>query len=163
MHALDGTSQVAYCDTDSIITDGNLVPGKNLGDWTHEGTYSRGEFLSSKVYALFDADGNPHRDAKSGRPAVRCKGFRLPRDCYLRAPEDWFDGATLFWDNLKKGKPVYFESTRGFKTGMAESDITFKRITVRRKFGKNRVDKREFFGNHSRPWNAAEYMREHGP
>lgn len=180
MHELHTAGhEVAYCDTDSIVTTGELAEGKELGDWKLEGEYNSAEFLSSKVYALFSSPNKLAVDIPSGKPFIKCKGFRLPKSCYAesKSPDDWFSAPELFWSQLKSGAKMIFETTRGFKTGVAEGDIRFKRILVSRGFAQcstagcdlsehslcpPRMDKREFaLDGNSTPWDTAEYERRY--
>lgn len=50
-----------YCDTDSIAFVGKIPPfmkiTKELGDWSHEGTFTRGGIAGRKLYAFQGQDG----------------------------------------------------------------------------------------------------------
>jgi hypothetical protein len=52
--------EALYCDTDSIAFIGNIGSfslGKELGQWSHEGTYRRGGIAGKKMYAFQDTEG----------------------------------------------------------------------------------------------------------
>lgn len=58
-----------YCDTDSIVTSGNLPTGIELGQLKHEQVVDHGVFLAPKLYKISPGDkGAPYK--------IRAKGFR---------------------------------------------------------------------------------------
>lgn len=133
-----GAGHVYYCDTDSIVMDGEIPTGTELGEWKRECTLTRGEFLAPKVYALWETDADG--------PQVRAKGFRLKSTGMTQGE---------FWDKLRAGEPIEFDSSRGFKSGLRFGDIRYTRVKMSRQLHIG-IDKRCFDGNTSRPWHTEE-------
>ena len=57
-----------YCDTDSIITQGRIRTGKNLGEWKLQMAGGSADLLGPKEYALHNINSDPEYVAK-GVPA----------------------------------------------------------------------------------------------
>lgn len=156
---------VAYCDTDSVITNATLPTGEELGEWKEELAFDRGAFLAPKVYALFGT--NPLDDKTGASVKVKAKGFRIERlkadsdiarmerDEAITEPID--QRLSKAWEVITSGRPFHYETTRGFKTGLAYGDIEFSRVQVTRQFQFG-IDKRKFSGSTSEPWTVKELL-----
>lgn len=135
-----------YCDTDSVYGIGvpPSVHNTELGAWKHEGDYTRGEFLASKLYAVETPDGL----------AVKCKGW--PKAEKLAdGSERVYDPAEL-WAKIKSGEEMTRERTVLFKSQVLEGDISFRREESKRSRRTN-VDKRcHLSKTDSRPWTVDE-------
>jgi hypothetical protein len=65
--------EIYYCDTDSVICQGELPTGEKLGEWKLETRVKSGQFLAPKLYAVT----KEQKDASAPeRIDVRAKGFR---------------------------------------------------------------------------------------
>ena len=59
---------IAYCDTDSLFTDGFLKTSDKLGDMKKEYTFRKGYFLLPKTYCIIKQDGTEKVKAKGFKP-----------------------------------------------------------------------------------------------
>jgi hypothetical protein len=141
MNAKANGGRVAYCDTDSVVTDTTIPAPGTLGTFKHEHSLLRGEFLRPKLYALFLHD---------GRIEVRAKGMRISRHV-LNDPAQ----ALEVWQTLSNGEEFIFETGRKLKTAMRKRDLRYAQDTIVRRLRKNH-DKRRFCGACSVPWSVDE-------
>ncbi len=147
----DRLGSMAYCDTDSIITDVEpLDRGGEVGQFKTESLLSSGEFLSPKVYAL---NTTWREDGKPCGLEIKAKGLRVLKRADDESHEAHQTRLHETWADIRAGKPIAFETSRGFKTGLASGDIRYTREWVSRAVIGG-FDKREFHGNYSRPWNT---------
>lgn len=134
------TGRVAYCDTDSVFTEGRLSTGDRLGEWSLDKEFDRAEFLRSKLYALW---------MKAGAIKVRCKGLRPPKDPHPMELE-------ALWFKLKSHSPFEFESSEGFLSALRSRSIVYRRVVLSRT-PKARLDKRAPLPDGgTRPWSVTE-------
>jgi hypothetical protein len=80
----------------------------------------------------------------------------------LDGRELWRPTRLAFWERLKAGLPIEYETSRGFKSCLGAGDLRFTRVKVSRRlhFG---IDKRCFEGNESRPWHTEELPELYNP
>jgi hypothetical protein len=66
--------EVYYCDTDSVICQGEMASGDKLGEWKLEATLLGGQFLAPKLYTVTKDLGPGVHGPRT--MDVRAKGFR---------------------------------------------------------------------------------------
>lgn len=90
----ENENSLCYCDTDSVFLQRaeKLKVGKELGEWKHEGRFSRCHFVLPKTYLAVRDDGTTMRKAK-GIPA--------------RAMADFFNTLSAQYDS-----PIRFRESR---------------------------------------------------
>lgn len=130
------TGTVAYCDTDSVLTDGILQESQELGRFKLEKTFDCAEFLAPKLYA-YGGDNDI---------TIRAKGFRIPRG---RDPRD-------VWARLSFGAGLSYETSLGFKRLLGAKSTMYSRVSEYRQRRESLIDKRCFSGQDSRPWSIRE-------
>jgi len=128
-HAIGG--EVAYCDTDCLVTDAKLETGKQLGDLDVESTIDEAVFLFPKFYAIEENDGN--EIIKSKGMSHFKKDGKTPQFNYRMFKE------ALHCENYSK-----FEESRDSIAGILEAhrrhihhlDVIVRRRTVKGEFTK---------------------------
>jgi hypothetical protein len=143
------TGTVAYCDTDSVYTDGTLhtSPGV-LGEFNCDSEFISAEFLRPKLYAAESLKTSPQCPGSLYRHlTVKAKGMRLPKEqVQLREA----------WNDIREGRPVVTEVVRRLKGQVKHKDLRFTRETLSRHINPG-YDKRAFDAHgQSRPWAVEE-------
>lgn len=111
--------EICYCDTDSIFIQNarSVKTGKGLGEWKHEGKFSRAHFVLPKTYLAIRDDGKTIRKAK-GIPAA--------------AMEDFFENFTVHYDSpirFRESKRrnispnVWLKKVRGLKSKYEKREV----------------------------------------
>jgi hypothetical protein len=79
LRAIKSSDNFLYCDTDSIFcTRFNGVVGSELGQWKHEGTFSKGYFCGRKMYYAESIDERLYKNKYAH------KGVKLNKSDYER-------------------------------------------------------------------------------
>jgi hypothetical protein len=124
---LQGESSI-YCDTDSIITRGQIATGEGLGCWRQQMTDGEADILTLKEYALYSRNNDPRYVVK-GVPAEVAKMYltqgvaRYKRALGVReaialgkSPATWVDAIKAKRNTLPKRYPVppWYATTMDF-------------------------------------------------
>lgn len=129
-------AEVAYTDTDCVITTDLLPTSDKLGSLKHEGSFEKGEFLRAKLYRL---------DRK-----IRAKGFsRMTYEKYTK---------------LREGESVEVERMMRVREMMKKGQLKPKEYVSEKRLRIEKMSKRSFFRKtgHSRPWDVTEIRKELG-
>jgi len=108
--------EICYCDTDSVFLKNSppLPTGPNLGEWKHEGRFSRAEFILPKFYMTVDDNGKTNRKAKG-----------IPK----KAIEDFFIRGVAEYDS-----PIRFRESR--RRGLTANEWHKKTRALRASYSK---------------------------
>jgi len=141
MREASKTGDVAYCDTDSVITTGTLPSSEELGAFKQELEFECGEFLAPKVYAV---------STPEGKIKACAKGLRFPRVGPEDSPEQNLSNIKT-WARVSYGEKLCWETHVSFKRGLNQGTLCYRRTTDSRQFHGG-VDKRNFSGDTSTPY-----------
>lgn len=115
----------AYCDTDSVMTDGKVQVGHGLGAWRVERENFRADLIGPKEYAIYQAGEEPHYKVKGVPAYVREEYMRSGAVRFFRAlsirealaqgkqPAAWVETIRTRLSTFPKRSVVEFSSTPG--------------------------------------------------
>lgn len=66
--AIKSAKNVIYCDTDSLVCENFTgIIGKELGNWQHEGNFTKGAFCGKKLYSMkYEGKSESYKNASKG-------------------------------------------------------------------------------------------------
>lgn len=141
--------KIYYCDTDSVICEGELESGDKLGEWKLEARVLGGQFLAPKLYSVTKDLGEGVHGPRVME--VRAKGFR-------RAT--WREFLSLACGEAARVET--FSRVRGMLAEAGRTgEVAPKRGTVEKRWLGTARPKRAPEGkDDTRPWTVEELMKE---